>query len=161
MSHAFVTPPPPPRPIDNERAHFYGLNMGKLRIAWLKMLLALKLVTVLSLALLPFSISPAAAHGGSHRGYDTAANMQAMPGHSDHQVAAHCAPSSGAKSKASDDQGKTTAKQDCCTAFCIGVAVLTDDDMPRSGNVTPHRGVAPDHQVSPGEVPNLKRPPKA
>ena len=134
--------------------------MGKLRIAWLKMLIALRLATMLSLALLPFSMSPAMAHEGSHEMHQASTGLEHGDGR--HHIDAHCAPAADASSATpGTDSGKNSIKQYCCTAFCVGLAVLTETDMPHGRLTAPLRGLAPDHQVSPGAVPNLKRPPKA
>ena len=134
--------------------------MGKLRIAWLKVLIALRLAMMLSLAVLHFSMSPAMAHEGSRAVHQASAGME--HGDGPHHIAAHCAPVADASSANSDtDSGKNSLKQDCCTASCVGLAVLTDSYIQHGRLTAPLRGLAPDHQVSPGEIPNLKRPPKA
>lgn len=154
-AHAFVSPSPAGS-IDRNRQRFYGLMVEQARNAYQRLLTMLKLVTMLSLAVLPFSSAAGMTHVASHAAMqpDASADISA-PAQSE-----HCLEADSGKTKPIGDSGKTD-KKDCCKTFCASVAVLADAGEARFGMPRATLNFGLQSQLSPGDSAGLHRPPRA
>ncbi|HEV7309687.1 hypothetical protein [Ensifer sp.] len=130
--------------------------MEKVRTTYLRLLIVLKLAVMVSLALLPLSTASGMTHAAAHG----VMQMEQAAGDGMQAMSEHCLGADKSKMKPAPDSGKVD-KKDCCKAFCAAVAVLADADgahpiVPRS-----IRNFGPQSQLTPGELADIHRPPKA
>ncbi|WOS66746.1 hypothetical protein [Sinorhizobium fredii] len=127
------------------------------RITLQKMLVLLRLVIVMSLAGYSLPTATAAMHGSW-------SNSDLVQPH-DHQVQAddhHDVTSSdhsnGHHASSQDDAAKKNLKQECCSSFCIGVAIVSATVAVGGPQTASIREFIDDARPL-GELPPLHRPP--
>ncbi len=130
--------------------------MEKVKHAYQRLLTMLKLVTMLSLAVLPFSTAAGMTHMASHATMqmDVTADVSASA------QSEHCPSADSNKTKPISDSGKAD-KKDCCKTFCASVAVLADSGEDRFGLPRSTLNAGLQSQLSPGDRAGLHRPPRA
>lgn len=136
--------------------------MEKVRHAYQRLLTMLKLVTMLSLAVLPFSTAAGMTHVAMHAAMQMNASMptdQAVDA-SASALSEHCPSAENGKAKTIGDSGKAD-KKDCCKTFCASVAVLADAGETRFGLPRSALNAGLQSQLSPGDRAGLHRPPRA
>ncbi|NVD42461.1 hypothetical protein HT585_26670 [Ensifer sp. HO-A22] len=136
--------------------------MEKARHAYQRLLTMLKLVTMLSLAVLPFSTAAGMTHVASHAAMQMhmVTQTDASVDNSASALSEHCPSADTNKTKPIGDSGKSD-KKDCCKTFCASVAVLADAGEVRFGLPRSTLNVGLQSQLSPGERAGLHRPPRA
>lgn len=134
--------------------------MEKARHAYQRLLTMLKLVTMLSLAVLPFSTAAGMTHVASHAAMQMHAATQPDASVDTATLSEHCPSADSNKTKPISDSGKAD-KKDCCKTFCASVAVLADADEARFGLPRSALRFGLQSQLSPGDSAGLHRPPRA
>lgn len=130
--------------------------MEKVRHAYQRLLTMLKLVTMLSLAVLPFSTAAGMTHVATH----AAMQMDNSVDASASALSEHCPSAQNGKLKPTGDSGKAD-KKDCCKTFCASVAVLADAGESRFGLPRSALNAGLQSQLNPGDRDGLHRPPRA
>lgn len=136
--------------------------MEKARHAYQRLLTVLKLVTMLSLAVLPFSTAGGMSHVATHAAMQMNAALQTdnSVDVSALQLGEHCPSAEKGKLKPIGDSGKAD-KKDCCKTFCASVAVLADAGETRLGLPRSALNARLQSQLNPGDRAGLHRPPRA
>ena len=134
--------------------------MEKARHAYQRLLTMLKLVTMLSLAVLPFSTAAGMTHFASHATMQMHTATQPDASVDTVTLSEHCPSADSNKAKPISDSGKAD-KKDCCKTFCASVAVLADAGEARFGLPRSALHFGLQSQLSPGDRDGLHRPPRA
>ncbi|GEC32862.1 hypothetical protein GHK48_08325 [Sinorhizobium fredii] len=127
------------------------------RITLQKMLVLLRLVTVMSLAGYSLPTASAAMHG-SLSGSDMVHSHDHQVQADDHHAEASGDHSHGDHASSQDDAAKKNLKQECCSSFCVGVAIVTATVAVGGPQTASIREFIDDARPL-GELPPLHRPP--
>lgn len=124
------------------------------RIALQKVLVLLRLVIVVSLAGYSLPTASAAMHG-SWSGSDL---VQSHDYQTDQHASTSGDHSHGEHASPHDDTAKKNVKQECCSNFCVSMAIVTATVAVGDPQVISIREFVDDARA-PGELPPLHRPP--
>jgi len=125
------------------------------RIAFDKMLVLLRLVIVASLAAYSLPTVSFAMHGDASSSYPSASDRQAVA--ADH-AATEMDHHDHGKADQSADRDSKPIKQDCCSDFCLSMAIVAEGHVLASTTPSSVRSFYNDHTVF-GELSSLHRPP--
>ncbi|WP_318901875.1 hypothetical protein [Sinorhizobium medicae] len=124
--------------------------MRMFQITLQKMLILVRLAIVVSLT----AYSLPAASAAMHCGWSNTEIAQSFDHHDETTIRGH----SHADQKLSPDDPKKLVKSECCTGFCVSMAIVAQAGSDRRPRVASIRKFADDARPK-GELPPLHRPP--
>jgi hypothetical protein len=127
------------------------------RITLQKMLVLLRLMIVISLAGYSLPTASAAMHG-SWSNSDLVQSHDHQSQADDHHHMTSGDHSDGDHGSSPDDAAKKTAKQECCSSFCVSMAIVMGTIPIGGPQVASIREFIDDARTT-GELPPLHRPP--